>query len=355
MLYPNQQEKLTKDTSEIDSVSLIYLSQNGAAYLERKINFLIKELSAFKHFEIIVIDDHSTDNSLEVVQQFVVNDFFTFIHKPLSKGIPHSMNMAVELVKYEHMVFCDQRQCLSVDVLKKLLSPLNYEEVGAVSACISNRDKEKRLSLIRVHENFIKYHEGRIGSLIGVYGPLYAMKKSCYREIPEHIILDDLYLTLRILPVKQVWFARECEIYDEDCDTLYDYDRAKRYLHGFIQLFSEKEMLRSLSFKHLLMLFWHKYFRLIIPLVLLGIYIVLGILSFSDQQCLWLFIAVSGILLISIAKGFVKSSTRILSPVRINIYYSLSMIHISIAHYFRVIRNRFNTPRNYKLNNGKRV
>ncbi|NTV84884.1 MAG: glycosyltransferase, partial [Bacteroidales bacterium] len=187
----------------IEGVSLVLLSFNGGEYLKEKIDFLLKELSVFKAYELIIIDDHSEDGSREILEKFQENKSIRLIIKAQQKGIPDSMNRAVKCARYETIVFCDQRQQLSVNILNRLVEPLKMNNVGAVSACISEHDKSHCCSRIRSFENYIKCHESKTGNLIGVYGPLYAIKKSCYSHIPEYIILDDLYLSLKILANNQ--------------------------------------------------------------------------------------------------------------------------------------------------------
>ena len=77
LLYPlwllvlEQSSYTTENNSPgINSVSLILLSYNGKQYLTEKIDFLIKELSNFKDWELIIIDDCSIDGSFDLINNF---------------------------------------------------------------------------------------------------------------------------------------------------------------------------------------------------------------------------------------------------------------------------------------------
>ena len=247
-------------------ISVIYLSQNGEKMLFEKISFILNEISEFIDNEFIIIDDNSNDSSMKILNQFEGKNI-KILHNTETKGIPYSMNLGVKISKFDNIVFCDQRQNLSKGIFKKLIEPLKYDNVGVVSACISNFDKNNRFSIIRAHENFLKQKESKIGSLIGVYGPLYAVKKQCFAPIPEKVILDDLFLSLTVLSKYQVLFEKECQIIDDGLDKLYNYNRTKRYLKGFIQLFSLK-IFSNLSTKQVIMFFWHKFLRIIIALII---------------------------------------------------------------------------------------
>ena len=115
-----------KEYDEIDAVSVILLSRNGKKYLKEKIQYIIHELAPFKNAELIVIDDLSTDGSKEVLKEFENRDDKKIVLKDEQRGIPHTMNMGVEMAKYPYVIFCDQRQVLTEGILKKITEPLMY-------------------------------------------------------------------------------------------------------------------------------------------------------------------------------------------------------------------------------------
>jgi poly-beta-1,6-N-acetyl-D-glucosamine synthase len=324
-----------KETEEINCVSVILLSYNGINYLEEKINFLIREISGFKCYELIVIDDDSTDGSAEILNKFRSNEHVKVLYNSKQEGIPFCMNLGVANANYDNVIFCDQRQVLSEGSLKKIVEPLKYANVGAVSGCISILDKGKKCSYLRKHENFLKIKESKTGSLIGVYGPFYAIKKQCYSLIPEHIILDDLYLSLKILKSGQIELSQECQITDDDFSSLYDYKRTKRYLSGLLQLLKEKSLIGDLNYRQMTMLFWHKYLRLIIPSLLFLCYISLGIGLANGIEFIITFCVGTAIALLSILPGRFMCRFRLKNLVRMNVFYFIAFLDILINDAFK--------------------
>jgi len=320
-------------TSTIDQVSLVLLSYNGSLFLRKKIDFLLTELLVFKDFELIIIDDHSEDGCEEILNEFKKDPRVRIIHKAQHKGIPDSMNLAVELAKYEYIVFCDQRQQLSENSIKKLVELFIDDKVGAVSACISDYDKARHFSWIRSYENHVKCMESRAGSLIGVYGPLYAIRKECFSTVPEHIRLDDLYLSLKILAKKQVRIMKECLIIDESPAELNDYQRARRYVSGFLQIMNEKGLVRELTVKQKIMLIWHKYLRLHIPLLFLASYIGIGVMGFFNHFYLYPFIFLTFLLIIVALPAKFRLHLKIKNLLKINLYYLFAFIEVNAKHY----------------------
>jgi len=322
------------DIEEINGVSVILLSYNGKQYLNEKINFLIRELSTFGLNELIIIDDFSTDGSGELLASFRNIENLRVLINNKHRGIPFSMNLGIAIAKYESVIFCDQRQVLSECIVKKIVEPLKNKNIGAVSGCISDMDKENHCSIFRSHENLLKQKESKTGSLIGVYGPFYAIKKQYYSSIPENIILDDLYLSLKILKSKKVVLRDDCLISDDCFSDLYDYKRTKRYLAGLLQILNDKSIIKELNLKHLTMLIWHKYLRLLIPISLFLSYLTLGLNAIREieYQILFSFFTVAIILSILPFKFFTLVKLR--NIIRLNVFYFIALIDLVITSFF---------------------
>jgi glycosyltransferase involved in cell wall biosynthesis len=317
-----------EEPTQIQNCSIILLSFNGEKYLENKIRFLLSEIKNNTNNELIIIDDNSCDRSKAIISVFANEPQVKIILKENRLGIPDTMNRGVELAKNEILVFCDQRQKLSDGIINTLTSPLGQAEIGAVSACISGSDKANCISLIRKHENYLKRKESVSGNLIGVYGPLYAIKKEQYKKIPSDIILDDLYLSLEILAQKRIIFKPDCLIVDESLKELYDYKRALRYLKGYNQILKQKDIISKLSKKQRTMLFWHKYLRLLFPIILSISYVGLGILSFTHYAFLIGFVFSTFLIFFSLVPIIPNLLFRMRNVIRINIYYLLAMIQV---------------------------
>lgn len=311
-------------------VSVIFLSRDGGDEVIDKIQFLLGEISDMVGSELIVIDDHSMDDTVEKVKKLNHPGLKIYL-KEKTMGIPHSMNMGANLAANEILVFCDQRQSLAIGSIEKLVESLRDPLAGAVSGCISCYDKQHGFSLLRYHENLIKRLEGASGNLMGVYGPLYAIKRECFKYIPDYIILDDLYLSLSVLPKYHVRFMPEITITDDNPDRLYDYVRSKKYLQGLIQLLFERELWRNLNFKQKIMLLWHKYLRLTVPLLTVA---GLTLLYFSNNSSLWnywLFISVSTVLLLMFIASYLFNKIRLRNLISIQFYYPVAFIEMIIT------------------------
>jgi hypothetical protein len=187
------------------------------------------------------------------------------------------MNLGAVLARFPVLIFSDQRQWIVPGALAQLVDRMKDEKVGAVSARLCEWDLNGRSSGLRRLENWVKRQEARHGDLIGVHGPLFAIRKELYVAIPLNIILDDLYLTLQVLKSRSVVMLDECGIVDAPLGRLYDLERVKRYLRGYAQLCS-RSGLAGLPPRVLTMLVWHKFYRAVLPGLVTAC--VLGALAF---------------------------------------------------------------------------
>jgi hypothetical protein len=193
--------------------------------------------------------------------------------------------------------------------------------------------------MLRKHENYLKTRESKAGNLMGVYGPLYAIKKQCYVTIPENIILDDLYLSLKILKSKQIELLEDCRITDDNFCVLYDYERTRRYLSGLLQLLGEKSLILDLNFAQITMLVWHKYLRLIIPLLMALFYNTLGLAVTSGTEFIIAFCAGTTVAVLSVVPPGYGINFRFKNLIRMNIFYFVAFIEIMMGGLLRMIKN----------------
>ena len=125
-------------TSEMPFISFVVTSYNYAHLISETVNSLVAQ--TYRNFEIIVVDDGSKDNSLEVINDYVKK--YSFIHlythpNGANKGLPASMRLGIEKANGEYVAFCESDDYLSPDYLQKKVDIVNnYKNVVIVSNAI---------------------------------------------------------------------------------------------------------------------------------------------------------------------------------------------------------------------------
>jgi len=99
-------------------VSIIVPVYNAEKYLKRCINSLTGQ--TLKDIEIILVDDSSTDSSLEICRKMASEDSrITVIHK-VNEGAGYARNAALERVKGEYIGFMDSDDFAKEDMFETL-------------------------------------------------------------------------------------------------------------------------------------------------------------------------------------------------------------------------------------------
>ncbi len=101
-------------------VSVIVPVYNTAPYLEDCISSVLQQ--TFDSFELILVDDNSTDNSQEICRQACKKDNRVhFIPCLEHNGISHARNQGIETALGRYLFFLDSDDCLHPQLLEQML------------------------------------------------------------------------------------------------------------------------------------------------------------------------------------------------------------------------------------------
>jgi len=153
------------------------------------------------------------------------------------QGKPTALNVMREQARGEVLVLTDIRQPLGSDTIRALVGPLGDPTVGAVSGNLVLKGAAGAGMYWR-YENWIRESEGRFRGMIGVTGPIYALRREHLAQVPLDIILDDMWIPLRLcLSGRRVVFAKSAVAHDEAFEDDREFGRKARTLAGNYQLF----------------------------------------------------------------------------------------------------------------------
>ena len=103
-------------------VSVIIPVFNSVEYIEKCLMSVFKQ--TFKDFEIIIIDDDSTDSSIEVINKLIQNcNQPVYIYRNnQNHGVSYSRNIGIQKARGEYLFFIDSDDSIASDCLEKLVA-----------------------------------------------------------------------------------------------------------------------------------------------------------------------------------------------------------------------------------------
>lgn len=109
-------------------VTVLMPVYNGERYLREAIESIL--LQTFRDFEFLIIDDGSTDSSVDVIRSY--NDGrIKFIENKRNTGLPFTLNKGIDLAAGEYIVRMDQDDIsLPTRIEKQVRFMDNYPETG---------------------------------------------------------------------------------------------------------------------------------------------------------------------------------------------------------------------------------
>ncbi len=134
------------DEIKLPAVSVIIPMYNAEKYLEECLTSLVNQ--TLKNIEIILVDDFSTDNSLEIAQNFVPkfeaeNKNLVIIKLTQNSGFPGiPRNVALNIAKGKYIFFMDSDDFLSDDALEIFYNAAESFNADVVDAYMTFEYKE---------------------------------------------------------------------------------------------------------------------------------------------------------------------------------------------------------------------
>lgn len=117
-LYHKQHLKYNKDSNAV--VSIIVLNRNGKHYLETLIPSIIKN-TVHKHYELIIVDNQSNDDSVSYIKQYQNKLDLKLIKNHENQSFSKANNLAVQKAKGEYLVFLNNDIEVTYGWLRELL------------------------------------------------------------------------------------------------------------------------------------------------------------------------------------------------------------------------------------------
>ena len=185
-----------------DLITVIVLIYNRDKYLHESIESILNQ--TYKNLEIILVDDGSTDNTLNICKYYERLDKRVKVFTQKNKGISISMRNALKISNGKYIARCDSDDINKLDRFEKQLKYLKDNDCDVVSTYVKifgnlYRADKKLIEdfMNRPIENY-EDQENRItyGGSIG--GGMFFGKSSILKEInpfnKDYGLVEDVYM-----------------------------------------------------------------------------------------------------------------------------------------------------------------
>jgi len=190
-------------------VSIVIPCYNEAKHIGSAIGGLLDLDWPENMLEIIVVDDKSTDNSVEEIKKYVskYGNVRLIVNNKNSGGAAGPTNIGIRNAKYDFVAVADADSVPEREALKKMIGFLQEDKkVGGVTCSISVKTKNRFIEKLQTIEySIIAFTRKLLDPVDGVYimpGPFALYRKSVLVEVggfDEKNMTQDIEMTWRIL------------------------------------------------------------------------------------------------------------------------------------------------------------
>ena len=253
------------------SVAVLIPAHNEQSVIKKKVENTMSLDYPRERLKLVIVSDGSTDDTAKIVQQLAEEYNIEFIEVKQRKGKANALNVGLEVIDAEIVVFSDSSIILDKHALKEVIRQFSDPNIGCISGedHISGGGGE---GLYGKYELSLRNQESRVGSIVGASGSFYAQRREICQPFLEGMAPDFLSV---LNTVEQGYRAvsepRAFGIMSATKSTQGEFTRKIRtLLRGMTTLWYKRKLMNPFrygSFAYILLS--HKLVRWLVPLFLL--------------------------------------------------------------------------------------
>ncbi len=270
--------KDVKKKSEEPYVTLIVTAYNEERGIRRKLENSRNIDYPDGKFEVLIVSDGSTDKTESIVSEFE-DEVIELIRLPERQGKHYGQRMGIERAKGDILVFTDATTYLEEDAVRRIVEYFADPEIG----CVSGNDRVRTDDPDLPGEGFyVQYEmklrelESRVGSLVGVSGCFFAVRKSVCADWIDNMS-SDFYIPImtKMQGLRTVLAKEAIGYYELLHDPQHEFLRKVRtVVHGLEVFFKFKRVLNIFKYRTFtIQMLSHKLSRWLVPLYMLCIFV----------------------------------------------------------------------------------
>jgi cellulose synthase/poly-beta-1,6-N-acetylglucosamine synthase-like glycosyltransferase len=264
---------------------------------------------------------------------------------PQRRGKAAVLNAALREATGDIILLSDANTHIDAHALRCMVRWFADPQIGVVCGRLILHDPARGRNVDSVYwsyETFLKQNESRLGALLGANGAIYAIRRSCYRPIPDGTIVDDFVIPLlaKLCTGCAIIYDREATAHEVTPPALgCEFRRRARIGAGGVQSLSLLWRLLDPRRGWVAFTFFsHKLLRWLCPFFLLALLASNAGLAGQPLYRLAL-IAQLAFYLTSVLAAFLPAEPRIFRPLRLTTMFT-GMNTALLVGYWRWLRGR---------------
>lgn len=186
-------------------ISIIVAGYNEATCIGRRVQNLLQCDYPIDKMEILIASDGSEDGTDRMAAEAAMGDpRVRVLAFTLRRGKVNVLNEVCANAQGKILVLSDANVDFAPDTLKRLVTRFEDPRVACVCGklCFRTRAGEAHTQSENIYwklETWLKQHEGGRGVLLGANGANFALRRDLWQGCPPEIVVEDLYIPLRLL------------------------------------------------------------------------------------------------------------------------------------------------------------
>ncbi|QFR48662.1 glycosyltransferase family 2 protein [Sulfurimonas lithotrophica] len=230
-------------------ISIAMCTYNGEKYINEQIDSILNQ--TYKDFELVITDDGSTDNTIDIIKEYQKNDERIKLYKnEKNLGFIKNFEKAISLCSGDHIALADQDDSWKKNKLEVFINEID-ENILIYSDAIL-MDEESNLvdnakQLVRPENNLVSGSNNKAFLLTNcVSGNTIMFKRELIKHIlpiPENISFHDIWIAFVATSISSITYTQESMTYYRRYPEQVTSTRVKNY-KGFFDRLNKKTNIR---------------------------------------------------------------------------------------------------------------
>lgn len=246
-IYEKTKEFTYTQYTNAPMVSIILLNRDGAHHLRRLFR-TFKQRTTYPNYEMIVVDNNSTDESTDIIEEYKDELNITLIQNEVNRSFSYANNQAVEIAKGNYLLFLNNDMEVCHGWLNHLMdTALSDSNIAAVGSKLIYPDASS--SVYNTEKSYTIQHAGIVFNQNDGYVRPYNKDNGMPYEFEDNTPKERVAVTAATLLVEKSkymevgGFDNEYEYGFEDVDLC-----LKLYRKGYKNYYNPKSVLFHYEF-----------------------------------------------------------------------------------------------------------